>query len=173
MRILCDSGGRVVSLPAKDCRRATRSQGRVVADSTLRTSEGNNPEDTLILDFWSPELPENKLSLKPPCVWYLFRQHQGAKLSSSTMIQPSPHNGFSQFLGWFSEPINSVCFCSFPRVAVMGSHPSMAFSSHFSRNCLFIFSARTTSQGVNTHFTHQRSVVNTKLFLRIDFIYYQ
>lgn len=87
-----------MSLPAKDCRPATKSQERAGADSTLWTLEGASPEHTLTLDFWSPELPENKSPLKLPCFWY-FGQLQWAKLPSSTMTQPSLHSGFSQFLG--------------------------------------------------------------------------
>lgn len=36
-------------------------------------SEDTNPADTLILDFWPPELSENKfLLIKSPNLWYLL-----------------------------------------------------------------------------------------------------
>lgn len=43
----------------RDAKNCQQLEGRHRMDSPSETSEGTNPADTLILDFWSSELREN------------------------------------------------------------------------------------------------------------------
>ena len=75
-RTSCDREGRggVIGLQAKECLGEARREGQG-ADSPSQPSEGANPADTLILNFWSQDLQDRKFLLfKSPSLGTLLPQ---------------------------------------------------------------------------------------------------